>query len=80
MITFLHTCSKDREIATLQQKGEDDANEIAALQRRIRDLEAKIEELEEDLQNEKKFRTRVSLCMKTCVCVGGEGVTGALVL
>ena len=45
----------------MQQKGEDDANEIAALQRRIRELEAKIDELDEDLQNEKRLRTRVSI-------------------
>lgn len=51
--------SKDHEIVGLQQKVEDDANEIATLQRRIRELEAKIEELEEDLQNEKRLRTRV---------------------
>lgn len=51
--------SKDQEIVGLQQKGEEDANEIATLQRRIRELEAKIEELEEDLQNEKRLRTRV---------------------
>lgn len=53
--------SKEHEIASLQQKGEDDANEIAALQRRIRELEAKIQELDEDLENEKKLRHRVSL-------------------
>ena len=53
-------CSKDHEIVSLQQKGEDDANEIAALKRRIRELQTKIEELEEDLDNEKKLRSRVS--------------------
>ena len=52
--------SKDREITTLQQKGEDDANEIAALLRRIRDLEAKVQELDEDLENERRLRQRVS--------------------
>ena len=51
--------SKDRDIVVLQQKGEDDANEIASLQRRIRELEAKIEELDEDLENEKRLRQRV---------------------
>lgn len=61
--TFTCVCvsssSKDQEILGLQQKIEDDANEVATLQRRIRELEAKIEELEEDLQNEKRLRTRV---------------------
>ena len=52
--------SKDREVGSLQQKGEDDANTIATLQRKIRELEARIEEMEEDLENEKKLRTRVS--------------------
>lgn len=47
----------------MQQKGEDDGNEIAALHRRIRELEAKIDELDEDLQNEKRLRTRVSITL-----------------
>ena len=64
MYGSVHVCvsfvsSKDHEIIGLQQKAEEDANEIATLQRRIRELEAKIEELEEDLQNEKRLRTRV---------------------
>lgn len=88
---------KEKEVNELQQKIEDDASEIAALQRKIRELEvcmcscnttvymyqynymhllqqechydltlssnyyyqAKIEELEEDLENEKRMRQKV---------------------
>ena len=41
---------------------EEDASEVAALQKKIRELEAKISELEEDLENEKMARSRV--CME----------------
>lgn len=58
---LLYVCSKDKEIAGLQQKVEEDASEVAALQKRIRELEAKISELEEDLENERVARARV--CM-----------------
>ena len=52
-------CSKEKEITGLQQTIEEDQTNIAALQRRIRELEAKIEELEEDLENERALRKRV---------------------
>ena len=61
IIIFLpHFFSKEKEIANLQQKVEEDASEAAALQKKIRELEAKISELEEDLENEKMARQRVS--------------------
>lgn len=52
-------CSKDKEISALTQKGEEDAATIAGLQKRVKELEARIEELEEDLENERALRTRV---------------------
>ena len=56
---WLYSCRKEKEIGALQQNMEDQAAEIAALQRRVRELEAKIEELEEDLENERNNRNRV---------------------
>lgn len=58
-LTVLVLCRKEKEIGTLQQGMEEQAAEIAALQRRVRELEAKIEELEEDLENERNNRNRV---------------------
>ena len=55
----LHRCSKDKEIAALNQRSEDQQSEMAALQRKIRELQARIEELEEELENEKALRSRV---------------------
>ena len=52
--------SKDKEIAGLQQKVEEDASEVASLQKRIRDLEAKIGELEEELESERSAKSRVN--------------------
>lgn len=52
--------SKEREIGQLQQKAEEDQSVIATLQKKIRELEARIEELEEDLENERSLRSRVS--------------------
>lgn len=57
--------SKEKEITGLQQTIEEDQTNIAALQRRIRELEAKIEELEEDLENERALRKRVRHKMAT---------------
>jgi len=51
--------SKEKEISQLQQNADENGAEIAALQKRVRELEAKIEELEEDLENERNARTRV---------------------
>lgn len=51
--------SKDKEIAALNQRSEDQQTEIAALQRKIRELQARIEELEEELESEKALRSRV---------------------
>ncbi len=45
----------------MQQSMDDQAAEIAALQRKVRELEAKLEELEEDLENERNNKARVSL-------------------
>ena len=56
---YLINCSKEKEIAGLQQQVEEDASEVAALQKKIRELEAKISELEEDLENERLARQRV---------------------
>lgn len=50
---------KSQEISGLQQSLEDEANNVAALQKKIRELEARIEELEEELEAEKAFRKRV---------------------
>ena len=50
---------KSQEISGLQQSLEDEASNIAALQKRIRELETRIEELEEELEAEKAFRKRV---------------------
>lgn len=44
----------------MTQKGEEDTAAIAALQKRVKELEARIEELEEDLENERTMRSRVS--------------------
>ena len=43
-------------------KGDEDAATISALQKKIRELEAKIEELEEDLESERAAKKRVSSC------------------
>lgn len=53
---------------------DDQAAEIAALQRKVRELEAKIEELEEDLESERNYKNRV------CGCGGGCGVGRASLL
>lgn len=53
--------SKEKEIGGLQQNVEDQASEIAALQRKVRELEARIEELEEDLDSERNSKNRVSM-------------------
>lgn len=58
-LCHLFTFSKEKEIAGLQQNVDDQAAEIAALQKRVRELEARIEELEEDLENERNSRNRV---------------------
>ena len=50
---------KSQEISGLQQSLEDEASNVAALQKKIRELEARIEELEEELEAEKAFRKRV---------------------
>jgi TolA-binding protein len=44
---------------------EEDASEVAALQKKIRELEAKISELEEDLENERMARQRVHWALLT---------------
>jgi peptidoglycan hydrolase CwlO-like protein len=59
-VTACTLCRKEKEIGALQQNIEEQASEIAALQRKVRELEAKIEELEEDLENERNNRNRVS--------------------
>ncbi len=56
---LLHVCSKDKEIASLVLKGDEDAATISALQKKIRELEAKVEELEEDLESERAIRKKV---------------------
>ena len=53
------THSKDKEIAELGTKIEEDASVIAALHKKIRELETRIVELEEDLDNERSVRSRV---------------------
>ena len=58
---FILHFSKEKEIQGLQQNVDDQASEIAALQRRVRELEAKIEELEEDLENERNNKNRVRI-------------------
>lgn len=92
-VILIHLNRKEKEVNELQQKIEEDSSEIAALQRKIRELEvctsyrrytfcviiihvfiffikfiyfsfnfkAKIEELEEDLENEKRIRQKVSI-------------------
>ena len=55
-------CSKEKEINGLLHNVDDQAAEIAALQKKVRELEAKVEELEEDLENEQNNRHRVSPC------------------
>ena len=52
---------KSQEISGLQQNLEEEANNVAALQKRIRELEARVEELEEELEAEKAFRKRVGV-------------------
>ena len=44
----------------MQQQVEEDQSEVAALNKKIRELQARIEELEEDLENERALRKRVS--------------------
>ena len=53
-------CSKEKDIGALQQSMDEQASEIASLQRRVRELEARIEELEEDLESERNNKSRVS--------------------
>lgn len=53
--------SKEKEIAAMLQKGDEDAATISSLQKKIRELEAKVEELEEDLESERAIRKRVSI-------------------
>lgn len=52
-------CRKEKEIGALHQGMEEQSSEIAALQRKVRELETKIEELEEDLENERNNKNRV---------------------
>ena len=44
----------------MQQNVDEQASEIASLQRKVRELEARIEELEEDLESERNAKSRVS--------------------
>ena len=44
----------------MQQQVEEDQSEVTALNKKIRELQARIEELEEDLENERALRKRVS--------------------
>ena len=51
--------SKEKEISELQQTNEDNALEIVSLQKKIRELEASIREMGEDLENEINARSKV---------------------
>ena len=52
--------SKEKDSNALQQYVDEQASEIASLQRKVRELEARIEELEEDLESERNAKSRVS--------------------
>lgn len=45
----------------MQQKSDEDAATISSLQKKIRELQARIEELEEDLESERAMKNRVGL-------------------
>ncbi len=56
----LPSSSKEKEIAALVLKGDEDSSTISTLQKKIRELEAKVEELEEDLESERAIRKKVN--------------------
>ncbi len=45
----------------MAQITDENASEIASLQRKVRELEARIEELDEDLDSERNARSRVHM-------------------
>ena len=53
--------SKEKEIANMQLKSDEDAATISSLQKKIRELQARIEELEEDLESERATKNRVGV-------------------
>ncbi len=66
LIMCLPPCSKEKDIAAMVLKADEDAALITSLQKKIRELEANIEELEEDLESERAIRKRVSAGLEMC--------------
>lgn len=51
---------KDNEVKSLNAKLEDEQGLVAQLQRKIKELQARIDELEEELEAERQARAKVS--------------------
>ena len=52
-------CRKEGEVADLSARLEDEQNHAAQLQKKIKELQARIDELEEELDNERSNRAKV---------------------
>ena len=59
LFLLLYSYRKENEIKSLNQRLEDEQGVVAQLQRKIKDLQARLDELEEELEAERQARAKV---------------------